>query len=39
MVDSSYSLAAFALELCVCISYASWITRRVAQLYLTGGSD
>jgi hypothetical protein len=34
MVDSSCSLAACGLELCVCISFASWIARRVAQLYL-----
>jgi hypothetical protein len=34
MVDSSCSLAACGDEFCVCISYASWIARRVAQLYL-----
>ena len=34
MVDSSCGLAAFGLEFCVRISYASWFARRVAQLYL-----
>jgi hypothetical protein len=34
MVDSSCGLATFGYEFCVCISYASWIARRVAQLYL-----
>ena len=34
MVDSSCGLASFGLEFCVCISYASWIARRVAQLSL-----
>ena len=34
MVDSSCGLATFGHEFCVCISYASWIARRVAQLNL-----
>lgn len=33
MVDSSCSLDAFGHEFRVCISYASWTARRVAQFY------
>ena len=33
MVYSSCGLAAFGLEFCLCIPYASWIARRVARLY------